>query len=135
MAGSNSDYKELAVLNHFLKGTVYTQPAHIYLGLFTVVCTDAALGTEVPNTNAYVRQIVDAWTFSASSPTQGANTSLITFPAATPAGWATILGWALADVLASGTGNLLDWGDGLSQLIGINGVAEFLAGAIVITQD
>ena len=33
------------------------------------------------------------------------------------------------------TGNLLWWGDGLNQAVGINGVAEFLSGAITITLD
>jgi hypothetical protein len=135
MAGSMSDYLENAVLLHVTKGTVYTQPTNLYLALYTVAPTDAGGGTEVPNTNAYVRQIVNAWTVSATTPTQAVNTNLVTFPAATPAGWGTIVAWGLLDALASGAGNLLYWGDGLSQLIGINGVAEFLAGAIVITQD
>ena len=135
MGGSNSDFKEIAVLRHFLLSTVYTQPAHLYVGLYTVAPTDSTAGTEVPNTNGYVRQIVDAWTFSGTSPTQAQNTNLITFPAATPAGWGTIVAGAIADSLASGAANILDWFDGLSQLIGINGVAEFLANAITLTQD
>jgi hypothetical protein len=135
MAGSMSDYLENAVLLHVTKGTPYSQPANLYLALYTVAPTDAGGGTEVPNTNGYVRQIVNAWTVSATTPTQAVNTNLVTFPAATPAGWGTIVAWGLLDSLASGTGNLLYWGDGLNQLIGINGVAEFLPGAIVITQD
>ena len=135
MAGSMADYLENAVLLHVTKGTAYTQPTHLYLALYTAAPTDAGGGTEVPNTNAYVRQIVDAWTVSATSPTQAQNTNLITFPAATPAGWGTIVAWGLLDALASGAGNLLWWGDGLSQLIGINGVAEFLANAITLTLD
>jgi hypothetical protein len=135
MGGSNTNYKEMAVLRHFLMSTVWTQPAHLYLALFTVSPDDASVGTEVPNTNAYVRQIIDAWTFSLVSPTQAQNTNLITFPAATPAGWGTILACAIGDALASGGGNLTDWMDGLNQVIGINGVAEFLANSITITQD
>jgi hypothetical protein len=130
-----SDYLENAVLLHVTKGAAYSQPANLYVALYTAAPTDAGGGTEVPNTNAYVRQIVNAWTVSATTPTQAVNTNLVTFPAATPAGWGTIVAWGLLDALASGAGNLLYWGDGLSQLIGINGVAEFLAGAIVITQD
>jgi len=135
MAGSMGDYLENAVLLHVTKGTALSQPTHLYLGLFTVAPTDAGGGTEVPNTNAYVRQIVDAWTVSATTPTQAQNTNLITFPAATPAGWGTIVAWGLFDALASGAGNLYWWGDGLSQLIGINGVAEFFANAITLTLD
>lgn len=47
MAGSFSDNWEAAILNHFFKGTVYNQPAHLYVGLFTVAPTDAGGGTEV----------------------------------------------------------------------------------------
>ncbi len=135
MAGSMADFLENAVLLHVTKGTVYTQPTHLYLALYTAAPTDAGGGTEVPNTNAYVRQIVDAWTVSATTPTQAVNTNLITFPAATPSGWGTIVAWGLLDALASGAGNLLWWGDGLSKLIGINDIAEFLAGQITLTLD
>jgi hypothetical protein len=135
MAGSLSDYLEAAVLNHILKGSAYSQPTNIYLALYTAAPTDSGGGTEVPNTNAYVRQIVNAWTVSGTSPSQAQNTNLITFPAATPSGWGTIVAWGLLDTLTSGTGNLLWWGDGLSQVIGINGVAEFLANSITLTLD
>jgi hypothetical protein len=135
MAGSLGDYAENAILNHIMKNGAMSQPTHLYLALFTTAPTDAGGGVEVPNTNAYVRQIVDAWTVSGTNPTQAINTNLITFPAATPAGWGTILAWGLFDALASGAGNLFWWGDGLNQAIGINGVAEFLASAIVLTLD
>ncbi len=135
MAGSKSDYLEDKVLRHFLKGATYAQPTHIYMALFTVAPTDAGGGTEVPDTNGYARQIVDAWTFSGTSPTQAVNTGAITFPAATPAGWGTIVAWALFDSLASGSGNMIYWGNGLSKAIGIGDVAEFAAGACVITED
>lgn len=134
MAGSFSDNWESAILNHFFKGTVYNQPAHLYVGLFTAAPTDAGGGTEVTiGSNAYARVICDAWTVSGTSPTQVANTSLITFPTATPAGWGTIVADAIFDA-ASG-GNMGPWADGLSQAIGINGVAEFLPGALVVTLD
>lgn len=132
MAGSMSYYLKNALQLHATKGTAYTQPTHIYLGLFTAAPSDSGGGTEVPNTNAYVRQIVDAWTVSGTQPTIAQNTNLVTFPAATPAGWGTIIAWGLYDALASGAGNLLWWGDGLNQAIGINGVAEFLALAITL---
>jgi len=135
MAGSLSDYLENALMLHLTEGAAYAQPAHLYLALFTVAPNDTGGGTEVPNSNGYVRQIVDAWTVSGSNPTQAQNTSLITFPAASPAGWGTILGWGLFDSLASGSGHLLWWGDGLNQAIGINGVAEFLPNAITLTLD
>jgi len=135
MAGSMGDYLEQAVLLHVTKGSAMSQPTNLYLGLFTAAPTDAGGGTEVPNTNAYVRQIVNAWTVSGTSPTQAVNTNLVTFPAATPAGWGLIVAWGLFDALASGAGNLFWWGDGLNQTIGINGVAEFLASAIVLTLD
>jgi hypothetical protein len=135
MAGSLSNYLEDATLRHLLKGAAYTQPTNIYVGLYTAAPTDAGGGTEVPNTNGYVRQVVNAWTFSGTTPTQAVNTNLITFPAATPAGWGTIVAWGLFDALASGAGNLLWWGDGLSKVVGIDDVCEFLAGAIVLTLD
>jgi hypothetical protein len=135
MAGSISDYLENAVLLHLTKGALYVPPTHLYLALFTVAPNDTGGGTEVPNTNGYVRQIVDAWTVSGSNPAQAQNTNLITFPAANPAGWGTILGLGLFDSLVSGSGNLLWWNDGLNQAIGINGVAEFLPNSITLTAD
>ena len=135
MAGSMGDFLEDAVLRHVTKGAVYSQPTNLYVALYTVAPTDAGGGTEVPNTNGYVRQIVNAWTYSGTSPTQAVNTNLITFPAATPAGWGTIVAWSIRDALASGAGNFLWWGDGLNKLVGIDDVCEFLAGAIVLTLD
>ena len=132
MAGQMADYLETAALNHFLKGSSYTQPTHIYVALFTANPNGGGGGTEVTG-NAYARTICDAWTFTGVEPASASNTSTVTFPTATPAGWGTIIAWALFDLLTGG--NMLYYqASAFSQSIPANGIAEFLAGALVITQ-
>lgn len=132
MAGSFSDYKEAAVLAHFTKGTVYSQPTHIYVAAFTTMPTGNGAGGVEPAGNGYARVICDAWTVSGAEPAQAVNTSLVTFPTATPGSWGTIVGWGTYDDPAAG--NLLDFATlSVNKLVGINDILEFLAGSIVTT--
>ena len=130
MAGSKTNALELRVLDCFLRNVAAAQTATVYVALFTVAPTDAGGGTEVSG-NAYARQAV-AFDAAASGATQ--NTSLITFPTATPGNWGTVVAAAIMDALT--VGNMLYWFDlDASKVVNANDVFQFAAGAIDITED
>lgn len=93
-------------------------PANLYVGLLTVLPTDATGGTEVTG-NAYARVTVvssaTAWaatngattTTNPSTGTSGttSNNAILTFPTPTPAGWGTVVAVGIWD--AATGGNLL----------------------------
>jgi len=95
-----SDYLENALINAVLRGTTYTSPSTVYIGLFTSDPTDAKTGTEVTG-GAYARQAI---TFGA--PTNGVSYSSadVLFPVAT-ASWGTVTHIGIFDAATSG--NLL----------------------------
>jgi hypothetical protein len=95
-----SNYLENALINGTLRGTTYTAPTTVYVGLYTSNPTDADTGTEVSG-GSYARQSV---TFGAPSNGVSTNSAAIEFPQAT-ASWGTV-GWiGIEDALTSG--NLL----------------------------
>ena len=95
-----SNYLENALINGTLRGTTYTAPSTVYVGLYTIDPTDANTGTEVSG-GSYARQSV---TFSAPSDGLTASNADVTFPQAT-ANWGTV-GW-IGILDASSGGNLL----------------------------
>ena len=101
MAGNLSDYLENKLIDHFLGTGAYTMPTTIYVGLYTVVPTDAGGGTQVTG-GSYARQLA---TFSASSGGATSNTTNIDFTGM-PA--ATTVAICIFDAITSG--NLLLWG-------------------------
>ena len=101
MAGNLSDYLENKLLDHFLGTTAYTMPTTVYVGLYTVVPTDAGGGTQVTG-GSYARQTA---TFSAAASGTTSNTANIDF-AGMPA--ATTVAIGVFDALTAG--NLLLWG-------------------------
>ena len=101
MAGNLSDYLENKLLDHFLGTTAYTMPTLVYIGLYTVVPTDAGGGTQVTG-GSYARQTA---AFSAAASGTTSNTANIDF-AGMPA--ATTVAIGVFDALTSG--NLLLWG-------------------------
>lgn len=95
-----SNYLENALINGTIRGTTFTAPANVYVGLFTSDPTDAGSGTEVSG-GSYARQTA---TFTAPSNGSTVSNADITFPQATGS-WGTV-GWiGLFDALT--TGNLL----------------------------
>ena len=95
-----SNYLESALINGTLRGTTYTAPTTVYLGLYTSDPTDANTGSEVSG-GSYVRKAI---TFGAPSNGVSLNTAAIEFDQAT-ADWGTI-GWVgILDAVSSG--NLL----------------------------
>lgn len=95
-----SNYLENALINGTIRGTSYTAPATVYVGLYTSDPTDAGTGTEVSG-GSYARQSV---TFAAPSDGLSASDADITFPQAT-ATWGTV-GWIGIEDAVTG-GNLL----------------------------
>ena len=95
-----SDYLENKLLDHVLRGTSYTSPTTVYVGLYTSDPGDDNSGTEVSG-GSYARQVLAVTTASAGIVTSDAD---VTFPQAT-ANWGTISHIGLLDALTSG--NLL----------------------------
>lgn len=95
-----SNYLENALINGTIRGTSYTAPTTVYVGLYTSDPTDANTGTEVTG-GSYARQSA---TFAAPSNGSSASNADITFPQAT-ANWGTV-GW-IGILDASTSGNLL----------------------------
>lgn len=100
-----SDYLEDALLDHVLGGTTFTQPATLYVGLYTA---NTGLETNSPSAEvsggSYARQSI---TFDAASGGSADSAATVTFPAAT-ANWGTITHVAVTD--ASSAGNVLFYG-------------------------
>lgn len=130
-------YFESAVLNLALRATSFSAPANVYVALFTTSPTDAYTsgspdGVEVVG-NAYARQIV---TFGAPSgtPKQAGNSGTISFPAATPSGWGTIVAAGVFDALTNG--NLLYWNVlSANKVVNVGDIFQFTAGTLTVSED
>ncbi len=138
-----SDYAENKYIDHLVRGTAFTAPATVYVGLSTAPCSDSSFGTEVSG-GSYARVSVTAnttnWagTQSAGSTTassgtggQTSNNIAVNFP--TPsAGWGTVTHWFLAD--ASTSGNLLICAAlTVSKTINSGDTVSFAIGALTVT--
>jgi hypothetical protein len=132
---AKSDYLETAIVNHVLRNTSYTSPTTVYTALFTATPTESGTypnygGTEVSGNN-YARI---ATTFGAPSGGSCSNSSVVTFPEATPSGWGTVTHFAVIDLL-SGGGNMLYFGQlTLPKTVAATDVLEFQAGQLVIAE-
>lgn len=107
-----SNYLEAKVLDHTLATTAYTQPAAVYVALFTTSTNleTGVLTNEISTSGtAYARQ---AATFAAASTSTGAasTNATITFPTAT-ANWGTVYSLAIMDGDTEGSNNVLYWGN------------------------
>lgn len=124
-----SDYLENALINATLRGTAYTSPAAVYVGLFTSDPTDAGTGTEVSG-GGYARQAV---TFSAPVNGSTSNSAEVLFPQAT-ANWGTVTHFGIFD--ASTAGNLLYHGPlSLAKTIATGDQFKFAVGKLTVTLD
>lgn len=134
MAGSFSNYLENALLNQIFRGTAYSFPGTLYVGLYTVAPSDAGGGTEVSGNN-YSRVSVTANTSNWAESTAGAtsNSTAITFPQAS-GNWGTVVALGIFD--ASTSGNLLAWADlTTSKLVGNGDTPSFASGDLDVTLD
>lgn len=122
-----SNYLETALINGTLRGTSYTAPATVYVGLFTTDPTDAGTGTEVSG-GSYIRK---AATFGAPSNGVSTISSAIEFTQAT-ASWGTVTHFGIFD--AETSGNLLYHGAlTASKAIDTGDVFKFAASALTVT--
>lgn len=124
-----SDYLENALLDHVLRNTAFTQPAALYLALFSTDPTDAGTGAEVTG-GGYTRQAIS---FNAAS--GGVTTSDISasFSAAgTPIG--AVSYFAIFDALSGG--NMLFHGALTTpREVLVGQTITFAAGAVTVTLD
>jgi hypothetical protein len=104
MAGSFSTALKNKLIDHVMKGTAYTQPTNIYIGLTTSANTDATPGTEVTGGSYGRIQVNSGWSAAAAGTTDCDND--ITFATAT-ADWGTVTGAIVMDAITSG--NYLGW--------------------------
>lgn len=107
IAGAMSDYLETALIDHVFRGTAYTAPTTLYIGLSTTACSDSSFGTEVSG-GGYARVGVAAsgteWAATNAGNGTTSNLNPITFPAPT-ADWGQVVSFFIAD--AATAGNLL----------------------------
>lgn len=108
--GKLSDYAENKVLDHVLKNTAYSRPANLYLGLCTVLVTDADTGGSVTEVSggSYTRIAADSWDVASGRATT--NSTVMSFPTSS-ADWGVTRGWMIADVSTLSTGNIIAYGD------------------------
>ena len=124
-----SDYLEDALLDHVLGGTTYTQPANVYVGLWTADDgLEAGTLTSEVSGGSYARQTA---AFAAASGGSCSTNATVTFPTAT-ANWGTITHIALMD--ASTGGNVLFHGAVTSsKLIETGDTFQISSGNLTIT--
>lgn len=124
-----SNYLENALINHVFRNTAYTDPASVYIALFTSDPTDADVGTEVSG-GSYAREQLTA---GFSAPSNGAceNSALIEFAQAT-AVWGLITHIGIYDALSGG--NLLFYGAlTASQQVDTGDIFKIAAGDLDIS--
>ncbi len=128
---SFSDYLEDKLLDHAFKGAAFTQPANVYVALFTAAPTDAGGGTEVSG-NGYTRKLHNTW--NAASGGTKTNNGEILFDSASGGNWGTVTHAGLFD--AATGGNLLAWGAlAASKAINDGDQARIADGDLSITLD
>ena len=126
-----SDYLENAILNH-LRGSSYSAPAGLHLGLYTSDPQDDDSGTELPlDATGYSRQSV---TFSASTTGTVHNTVAVEFTAS-GGGWGTVTHAAVFD--GTGSADNMLWHEALSSSKTVNDTdtLTFASGAITLSLD
>lgn len=124
-----SNYLENKILDHVLRVASFTQPAALYIALYTVAPTDAGGGTEVSGGGGYARQSIS---FNASSSGISTSFNAISFPNTSWSG--TIVAFGILDALSGG--NLLGY-SALSPTLSVSSgtLVTAAAGAITVTID
>ena len=129
MAGGASNYLENKILDHVLRASSFSQPAALYVALYTSDPGDGDSGTEVSG-GGYSR--VSA-SFGAASNGTSSSSAAVEFPIATSS-WGTIVSVGIRD--ASTGGNLLFYGPlTTSVTINTNETLRFPAGNLTISID
>ena len=129
MAGGASNYLEGKILDHVLRVSSYSQPAALYVALYTSDPGDGDSGTEVSGGD-YSRKSV---TFGSASNGTSSNSAAVEFSTAT-ADWGTITHVGIRD--ASTAGNLLFYGSLTSSVaINTNDILRFPVGNLSVSLD
>lgn len=105
-----SDYLEQRVLDFVLRAAAeftFTAPATVYVALFTSATADAGTGTEVANSNGYVRTAVTFGAIGAATDGIMSNSAEVAFAQATGGAWGTVTHIAVVDSNTYGGGNFL----------------------------
>jgi hypothetical protein len=140
-----TDFLENKLVDHLFRGTSFTAPTALYVGLLTAAPSDTGGGTEVtggsyarvswaPNGTNWTNTQNSGTGVSSGTGGTTSNSGAITFPAPT-ANWGTISHFAIYD--ASTVGNMLWWG-ALTQSKTVNNgdaAPSFQAGALSIQLD
>lgn len=119
------------VLNNLCRGTTYTFPTSLFIGLFTATPSDSGGGTEVSGGSyARIAIVSGTGTWTASTTGSNATSGAVTFTTAT-ASWGTVTQFGIFDAITAG--NLLYWGDvGTSKAVGSGDTAQFASGQITL---
>ena len=106
LAGAMMDYLENALINHVFRGTPYSAPSTIYVGLSSTSCSDSSAGTEISGGSyARVGVATGTGTWAATNGTNGTTSNVSTLTFATPsAGWGTVTSVVLYDASTGGNG-------------------------------
>lgn len=125
-----SDFLEDTILKMVLNSVQYTEPATVYIALFTAAPNDAGGGTEVTG-GSYARKAETASFTVAGTATRASNTAAITFVTAT-ASWGTVTHVGIFDAVTGG--NLLFHGALTASRVVDNGdTFSFAADALGVT--
>jgi hypothetical protein len=135
-----TDVWEKAILNHLFRNTALGLDAtNMWVCLFTATPSDSATGTEVTG-GSYARVAVNrtgtGWNAATGTLALVDNAAAVTFPTAT-ADWGTITAFGITKSAAGALStDLIYWGTLTVSKAILNGdIAQFLAGALDITQD
>jgi hypothetical protein len=115
MASGKYEYLSQKILNYIFGGGAFSQPATLWLALFTVAPTISTTGTEATG-GGYARVAITCnttnWPAISGSTTTLTNGAAFTFPAGTGSGYSAGANMTDAGFFDAVTaGNLLYWGD------------------------
>jgi hypothetical protein len=130
---SASNYLENKLLDHVCKRTAYTQPANLYLALFTgspATNLEAGTLTNEVSGNGYARTAI---AFNNASGGSITNSATVSFPVATGS-WSTITYVAVMDALTAG--NVLFYGALVTpKTVSTDDIFQIQASNLTITLD
>ncbi len=131
-----TDFLENALIGHLFRGTPYTAPTTLFVGLLTAAPGEAAAGTEIAGANYARVGVANAstqWNAAVGGNGTTANTNVVTFPVPS-ASWGLVTHFAVYD--AASAGNML-WYTALtaSKTINSGDTVSFPAGTITLQVD
>jgi hypothetical protein len=136
---SFSDVYEKKVLEHHLGKASTTMPTSLWIGLTTVVPTDADTGTTITEANytGYARKLMTLpgdWAAATGTSPGSISTAVLEQFAACTAGTSTVIGLVITD--AATLGNVVVWTTVTSVTINATQQpAQIASGALSVTQD